>query len=776
MSSIFSLRSSIWVRWFYLSGLFLFTAFYHRPIMAYDHQTHFENKGHQYLHALQLRTQLRSIVQNHPEVLHIQGIASLLQQLDALAQEFQYYSQLRGLSPQALAQTVKQSVTSFKTSNSTPLEEEIDPDSFINACLQWRKTMRDFFIEKSKALAEVRISLKDFSNDLSENQSTVPIVKAIYQEWSAVLTTLQQQSDTAKGSDLFDALLHHPGSTWAMTKDPVALKKHYKARGNRSFYKKINADTRGFEIGLLPTIDVFTNAIAVSTMEDDPNLPNNQKQKKEHQKAALKAMKKRWDTWLNETLLPALAEIDTATESKIIDTKMLVRGQSMYIQTPSYARSFCDATSTAITQKVQAAGGTLSYNQVVNIAIQELRNQYNHFVTDEFLRQAIESGQQDLPIGFKRWLVSSIDRNDALLTQFIQTCQQWATSVKGITEEAEAANNNHTFKVARNKWVAQLQTLFKGSTMPLLNVVTNALPQQEVLDLPTIRTAWTEALTQLQTEPFLEALWVEYFTMIPHDNMEQAITTFHTHLPTLNTLSQRLLNARYIVQQQAPPKLVQHAQTDTVETRLAINWNEVQILMTSGLQGISEETGLESAVEELAGWLPGNWNLNTTAGLGGLRLRTTQPTELDLKLPLQLQRENGDVVATPQALDNSMIKFVGNNDNYYTIDVQHIKINTPPVRAGAQVRQEVLVTLAIIDPQLSISFSTSTGIASVEAAVGKNPSKTSVDLVFELEQNHDATANQISIHFTGVRLVEANNLMQAIRLSRQPVRQLAVFQ
>ena len=157
------------------------------------------------------------------------------------------------LSPQqhTQAQKIKQLYT-ICTPYLKQLEEDIDPTSFVNACLSWHKSIQTSLTKMASDHANVKVAVQPFKTDLSANQSTIPITQALYAEWVTVIETLAERGDTTTGQVLFEALRDHQGDAWLLTSDAGQLKAHYKA--NRRIYKKINTDMEGFKVALLPLV------------------------------------------------------------------------------------------------------------------------------------------------------------------------------------------------------------------------------------------------------------------------------------------------------------------------------------------------------------------------------------------------------------------------------------------------------------------------------------------------------------------------------------------
>ena len=246
-------------------------------------------------------------------------------------------------------------------------EEDIDPTSFVNACLGWRTKMLTFLDNKITSHTTVKIGLSTFQFYLKRNQSTIPITKILYAEWVAVVDQLAAQEDTTTGKILFEALRDHSGEAWTTTGNAEKLSKHYK--DHRKPYKKINAETEGFRLALLPEASSLEDAFKASISKEDPNLPENQEKAEREAKAELEQMRLDWKNWLNRDVVPALEDTDTSTEGKLIDVTLLEQNSAQYLTAPDYAKAFWQATSDAILNQAKALDGTPSYDQVRVIAI-----------------------------------------------------------------------------------------------------------------------------------------------------------------------------------------------------------------------------------------------------------------------------------------------------------------------------------------------------------------------------------------------------------------------
>lgn len=479
-------------------------------------------------------------------------------------------------------------------------EEEIGDQEFALALETWANNLKQAFKSNKQKYAQVTLASRTYATELADRVTkSLPINQLLLPEWQSIITGLP---DSCTGQVLFDALLNNTGAAWQMVKDPSEILKHYHTRStenpkkkNKGIYKQIGLQTLKAS---LPKPEYFEQALRASTPKKDPNLPENRTEAEAAQKEALKEMRQTWNYWLNHTTIPALGETDTSTEGKLIDIALLEKNRDRYLDSPNYAEAFWQAVSDAVLRKTRALNGTPAYEQVVTIAIRELGQLFNAHVTDEFLLQGIKSNEADLPSGLKRWLVNSIDQDDALYTQFKQICLDWSSSTKGLAGEAEAANNNRAFKVNRSKWTAQLRTLFQNSAQPLLEPLLTALPEKSVLDLPAIQAAWTQGLNAIQAEDFLEALWIEQFTKSTEGSLEGALTTFKTALPTLKTLGQTLLNARYHTSkptQKPEPTLVDIR--STMQLAYVLHWKPRASLSEHAMRAAMAEADLPNAVD-----------------------------------------------------------------------------------------------------------------------------------------------------------------------------------
>ena len=754
----------------------------------------FDQQGHKYFQILQLQKALQQQLAEQPDLAQQAHLKKLLAQCDEMGRQLLRYAKMKNTSLKALQARVGQRLSTSGSGSTgrsmapnamgsapehtgpildqqreslTP--EEVSDQEFILAIETWARTLSNEFEAYQVTYEAVKVSPTSFSQQLTKRiTSGLPLNPPLLQEWQALLEALP---DSCTGSQLFGALLQNQGKVWQMINNGAQLRDHYKK--NKKVYKKLGLTSVEKS---LPQPQFFVHALQASSAEEDPHLPENQEKQQVQIEKRIEQMRQKWDNWLNRDLIPTLEQTDTSTEGKLIDLALLEQNQSVYLMAPTYAQPFWNAISTAILSKAKGLGGTPSYDQVVTLAIETLKYKFDIYMNDDFIQAAAESGEHSLPSGLKRWLVNSIEQDDVLYNELATACAAWASTVQDLVGEAEKANHNKTFKVVYNKWVEQLKASFTGPTQLLVQPIVAQLPKDQVLDLDQIQQAWKAGLIAIQEPTFLEQLWTEQFTRNPEQAaIESVLTAFKTNLPQLQGLSQQLLNARATQPKVLDQPLEQYAQTDTVETRWAIEWNDVPILVGAGMQMVSEETGLESIAEQLVRYTTGDWTADTSNGLTNVVLRATAPMFLDLKIPLQLKRQADQVVAVPQALDASVVKFVGGNDGYYEVAVVKVVPNQAPVLTGTHAQQEILVTIVITDPKLSVSLSGSVGVASVSASTSKNPSKTSVDVLFTLEQTYDESINQIEVQFTRVRPVGTNNLMRSMELRQNAARVLSVY-
>lgn len=665
---------------------------------------------------------------------------STIEKLEQLATDYQQFAQLakENKGSYQFSEEQKQRIKTAKAilgpylkakkqglitpETTPPQEEEIDPTSFINACLGWRDEMLTFFDATIASHADVKVELATFQQYLKRKQSTIPMTQSLYAEWVTVVDQLAAQEDTTTGKILFEALRDHEGEAWTTTGDGEKLKAHYKK--HRKTYKKLNIDMGDFKEDALPLMQSLKDALSMSTSEEDPNLPENREEAKEDAKADLERMQTKWDNWLNQITIPTLLEIDTAHKGKLIDVGQLEQQRGEYLGGPVYAKDFWEATSAGILAEVKATGGTPSYDQVVTIAIEMVKQQYSSHVDNEaFLKMAVESQEDILPYGLKRWIVSSIQVADPFFEQFAEATQEWVTQVKGVAAAAEGANNNRDFYVDVPKWRNNLSNLLTDTLYGLSNTLLAGFTDQKPLHTDAFHTIWKQGLLRLLEPHVLTTIWQTNFIQVQSGSVEERLQQYTTQLPSLDTLTQALLDARYNKPQTSKLPLV--TIDSTFEVEYVFHWKKRAALSEQAIKALLEEsesvTGISledirTIVDGAKNLLPIDQEDQTNQPIDTVRL-SVPDDRFVLHLPFvnaSIKGGDGEWIAYPKIGSLSSAQLKWQKESPYTLETTQVRL-VKEVVDNNTVMQVVEVTLEVHDVTLSRNLAFIAGLTTGEA-------------------------------------------------------------
>lgn len=428
--------------------------------------------------------------------------------------------------------------------------EDIDCSTFSNAVVQWRTDITKFFRTHKKSHAQVVFDTKKFKEELALSKSTLPIVASLYEEWQTLLSGLEA---TITGEELFTALSNQKGTTWIITNELKAVENHYKA--NKKAYKKYEANMEVFQEKAMPKQQYFLEAIAASSAEDDPNLPDN--------KTKMEKGQEKWNEiyriWLNTTLKD-LEVIDTTEEGAVMDLDLLSKNRGGALDGPKYAEEFWQVVGFKALREIQGIGGEVSYLQAKELVEDALLETYNRYVTDDFLQSAIASGEDELPRGLKGWLKTSTNHREGLQGDFEQEYIAWTKEISKVIAICENQNKGKTFTVDLKKLTAELTERFSytvNNVQPgkqLLKNLQEALPKTATTNFTTLLTHWKDGITALQNQAVLDLLWEEYLTKEAGGRpLTQVINAFISKLPSQESLINALLDSRYQAQKAAVP-------------------------------------------------------------------------------------------------------------------------------------------------------------------------------------------------------------------------------
>jgi hypothetical protein len=343
--------------------------------------------------------------------------------------------------------------------------------------------------------------------------------------------------------------LDNNSSTWQLATDANAIEQHYKK--HKKAYKKYEADMKLFRDEELPRQQYFLDALQASISADDPNLPENVAAAQEEETYDFRQIGADYKAWLNETI-GELEKVDSTEEGALIDIALLENNQDKALDAPQYATVFWKAVGDQALKDIQAIGGQVSYLQARDLVKEALISHYNQIVTDDFLRTAVESGEDVMPHGLKGWLKESTNKRENLKEAFAQSYLSWTKEVAKVVAICENQNRGKTFTVDLKKFRKELVERFNYSVNgvqpgeQLLPILQKALPQNKTANFTQLLGDWKDGVVALQDQDLVSLLWEQYLTSkAGEQSIQEVVNNFIAKLPSQESLINALLDARY---------------------------------------------------------------------------------------------------------------------------------------------------------------------------------------------------------------------------------------
>jgi hypothetical protein len=346
-----------------------------------------------------------------------------------------------------------------------------------------------------------------------------------------------------------------------------------------------------------------------------------------------------------------------------------------------------------------------------------------------------------------------------------------------MVSRCEDKLDSRNFKVDVKKLAQQLEAPLNftvngqpvGTT--LLAILLQHLPQEKTVHFEALKQAWKKGVTQIQAETVVEQLWQD---IILHPNaphgVQQSIADFFTNAPTLDEFVSALEDSRYFSKKR---QLIKYGETESILVDVAVEWLNVRMLLSAAVLEIVEELGFERAASMIAGALGGgDVQVNRE---GGLLVRPTDPMTYRIALPIKLisSKENVPALAVPSKLVADSIKFRGDTDGFYEVEILRVYTTTeePILTAPNTYRQRLMIATVVKDAPISTAVSAALLIGT-EVTINKHPRVVSVDFAIDIESSYNTATDSYTIRFVS-GTVDAEQQDPIIRtLTAESVREL----
>lgn len=323
--------------------------------------------------------------------------------------------------------------------NKEPIDEDISEPAFIDAVLQWRKTLlKDLKTTKAK-YAEVAIDPSKFSASIGSNLSALPLNTSLYKEWENIVAKIPSPST---GAIIFEALIQNSSETWVLTENIEKLTAHYRKAANKKVYKQYE-DTR--IDAALPQITLFITAIEASADSKDPNLPKNVANKAEANQAKAEAYQKILNAWLDREI--ANLSIETGDDTVYVDMSLINIGTPR-VSVHNLPLELKSNLLTAIINEAKKAGSRRqSVKNLKNIAIGALNTFHTQNLHKEENYQALTIEEIEVikfPTNISGWILDykvSNKETDPKIKEYQTILENWYAQQQSSLDSTNASEH-----------------------------------------------------------------------------------------------------------------------------------------------------------------------------------------------------------------------------------------------------------------------------------------------------------------------------------------------
>ncbi len=345
--------------------------------------------------------------------------------------------------------------------------QDIEEPTFSDAVLQWKTNLKGELEKLKNKYKDVAIDCEKFATNISENASSVPINKALYEEWEAVVRNLQTEVKT--GATVFDAIINSSEPTWVMASNSKKLADHYK-KNKRKFYQKYDASAIEFKDKVLPQISLFEAALDASTDKKDKNHPDNiEKQRKaeeaeEEQAETLKGeyltfVDNYTRTFARDVNLVKLGNPEALPDTVIIDVKKLFEKLNAAVIQDKNAGN--TPVSKDFYKYMESKLKTRSYH-----TLEEVKSVTNTWIRDASAASSWSDAQfevwKEKKTGFPNTALVAESINDAYVNINVDTIVANLTKWTGGVKDAFVLPKNYT--ISKEKAKGNFTELFDESS------------------------------------------------------------------------------------------------------------------------------------------------------------------------------------------------------------------------------------------------------------------------------------------------------------------------
>ncbi|MBL4649269.1 MAG: hypothetical protein JKY03_06015 [Aureispira sp.] len=326
-----------------------------------------------------------------------------------------------------------------ETKSKKPIDEDISEPAFIDAVLQWRKTLLKNLKKAKVNYAEVVIDPKKFSLSVGANLSALPLNTSLYKEWKEILAKIPSPST---GAIVFEALIQNSAETWMLAGNIDALTSHYRKVANKKIYKQYE-DTRINEA--LPQIALFLEAIEASTDSKDKNLPDNVTAKTEVDKAKAEAYQKVLNAWKAEEV--ANLSIETGDDTVYVDMSMINVGDPRVMVNNLPIELKSNLLTNILTEAKKAGSRRQSVKNLKNISIGAVTTFHRENINENknYASLSLEDVRaMNFPTNISGWIlnyqVSNKDKNPKI-QEYASILENWRKSEQASLDSSNASEH-----------------------------------------------------------------------------------------------------------------------------------------------------------------------------------------------------------------------------------------------------------------------------------------------------------------------------------------------